>query len=160
MEKYLKLMRLVKPVKNSAHDRRTKYGIQAQAVFPEGMLWMITRNHGQEESMLQTLSKLVPDPAEREKAIEEERIRWGHYTTPYGQLWITESDADRKAFLANSVPTKAQSVQELAFIYDGKNLSGADVLRHLMKGHDWTLADVERVFFEIAQGPLDETQED
>jgi hypothetical protein len=29
-----------------------------------------------------------------------------------------------------------------------------------MKGHDWTLADVERVFFEIAQGPLDETQED
>jgi hypothetical protein len=160
MEKYLKLMRLVKPVKNSAHDRRTKYGIQAQAVFPEGMLWMITRNHGQEESMLQTLSKLLPDPAEREKAIEEERIRWGHYTTPYGQLWITESDADRKAFLANSVPTEAVSVNELAFIYGMQHLTAVELLQHLKKVHGWKLDEVEQVFVEIDQAQLDAPQED
>jgi hypothetical protein len=153
MEKYLKLMRLTKPLKNSVHDRRTKYGIQSKDVFPEGMLWMIRRNPGAEDQVQEVAAAQGISP-------EDARIQLGGYHTPYGQLWVTESDEARKAFLANSVPTKAQSVQELAFIYDGKNLSGADVMRHLMKGHDWTLADVERVFFEISQGPLDEPQED
>lgn len=145
------LMRLNSELPNRNYDRRCKYGLGAHAVFPAGMLW-IKRLPAPE--MIR--DEWVPEnltPEQQEEFRERIRERHVRHSTPLGTVLDPDDIFELKKL---STPDKARSVEELLFVHDMGVLSPVDIFKHLMRAHDWTLTEVERVVAGLAQEGSDE----
>lgn len=144
-------MRLGSELRNREYDRRCKYGLGAHAAFPAGMLWMkLVPN----EDMCK--DEWAPEGLSPEAQVEYRQHlvdRRTRYVTPLG----TVINADTIEELVRlSTLDKASSVEEMLFVYQQEHLEAKDVLKHLMRVHDWTLTEVERVISGVAQEGRDE----
>ena len=144
-------LRLGSELRNLEYDRRCKYGLGAVAAFPADMLWMkLVPN----EDMVK--DEWVPDglsPEEQAQYRQHLVDRRTRYVTPLGTVVNGDTTAE---LVRLSTPDEARSVEELLFVYQEEHNSAKDVLKHLMRAHDWTLAEVERVVSGLAQRSEDE----
>ena len=146
MKTFIKrFMRLGSELRNRDHDRRCKYGLEAHAVFPAGMLWMkLVPNEDmvKDERMPEGLGP--EEQAQYRQHLIDRRTR---YVTPLGTV---ANGNTTEELMRLSTPDRAQSVEDLLFVYQEEHDSAKDVLKYLMRAHDWTLAEVERVVAGLA----------
>ena len=144
-------LRLGSELRNREYDRRCKYGLSAHAAFPADMLWMkLVPNEDMVKDEWAPEGLSPEEHAQYRQHLVDRRTR---YVTPLGTVVNGDTTAE---LVRLSTPDKARSVEELLFVYQEEHNSAKDVLKHLMRAHDWTLAEVERVVSGLAQRSEDE----